>query len=510
MQQRRSPAFPRFRRAAAALLPLACAFLAAGSAAAAAGTRPNVVLILLDDQDATTSPYWQAMPRTRALLRDRGVEFTNAFSPTPICCPARATLLTGKLGHNTGILTNGGENGGWETFRANGNEDRTLAVWLEAAGYRTALMGKYLNGIEAAPTYVPPGWTEWYGFADNASYFGYGYDINQNGTLVSYGTAPEDYQTDVLTRLAVDFVARAESDDARPFFLYLAPTAPHLPIPPAPRHANHPFADAVTPRRPNYQEADLADKPLWLRASGAIRAANVALWNDTDYRNRMGSLYAVDDMIARLVAELAARGELANTWFLFTSDNGYNLGAHRLIHKMAPYEESIRVPLVIAGPGVPLRLRGTQEARFALESDLAPTIADLAGVPVPSDVDGRSLAPIVRGTPPASWRREVLLQYETGGAANGIGAELPPALFVLLGQEIPTYRALRTDRHLYVEWYDPERSANERELYDLRVDPYQLDNRLGTPLGRLLYRGVAEDLAARLDEVSRCSGASCP
>jgi len=479
--------------------------------ALAADNRPNIVFVLLDDLDATASPYWDALPSTHKLLQERGVTFDQAFAPTPICCPARSTILTGKYGHNTGVLTNGGDQGGWGTFYKNGNEAKTMAVWLQNAGYHTGLIGKYLNGIEADPTHVPQGWSEWYGAVDNLFYFGYGYTLNENGTLVQYGNTEADYNTDVVANKAVDFIRRAtpSGGERQPFMLYVAPTAPHLPLPPARRHSNNPYRTALAPRTENYNEVDVSDKPFWLRASAKLRASIVDAWNDVDYQNRMGSLYAVDEMVEQIVTALDERGELENTWIIFTSDNGYNLGSHRLIHKMAPYEESIRVPLVIVGPDVNTKLRGQRVNAMTLEMDFAPTIAEIAGVAIPSDVDGQSLLPLLRGEPVAAWRDDMLLQYVTAGAANGVGAELPAWFFVMLGQDIPTYRALRNSTNLYVEWYDNPKISHEYELYDLASDPFQLTNLLSTPEGQLRNHALVEQMHARMLELADCKGATC-
>ncbi len=476
--------------------------------------HPNIVFILADDLDAATSPIWDAMPNTARLLRDRGVNFTNSFAPTPICCPARSSILTGKYGHNTGVLTNGGDQGGWATFVRNGNEERTMAVYLQNAGYKTGLIGKYMNGIEAEPTHIPPGWSEWNAFVDNVAYTGYNYQMNENGTIVQYGDAESDYNTDVVRNKAVDFINRAESNDDQPFFLYVAPTAPHLPLPPAPRHQNNPYTNALSPRTPNYNEPDLSDKAAWLRLSGDTRTAIVNGWNDTDYRNRMGSLYALDEAIAAIYQTLADKGELDNTVIIFTSDNGYNLGAHRLIHKMAPYEESIRVPLVIAGKGVTPHT----ETRMTGEIDFAPTFLQLAGVAVPNDtssqnfMDGRSLIPLLHNQQPTNWRSDLVLQYVTGGAANGIGAELPPGFNILVtGQEIPTYKALRTTDNTYIEWYSDENFPNvqEPELYNLNSDSFQLNNLLATPAGRWQNRGLVDQLKMRMNQLVTCKGDQC-
>jgi arylsulfatase A-like enzyme len=474
---------------------------------------PNIVVVLADDLDAVT-PYWDAMPRTKELIADRGLTFTRAAAPTPICCPARATILTGKLGHNTGVLTNGGEHGGWEAFATRGNEEQSIAVALESAGYRTAMMGKYMNGIEEDPTHIPPGWTEWYVVVDNLLYAGYGYRLNENGRIISYGSSPQDYATDVLARKGKDFIQRADDiNDDRPFFLMMTPTAPHLPLPPAPRHADNGFRDDLAPRTPNYAEPDLSDKPTWLRASAQARSASMG-WVDTDYRNRMGSLMALDDMVVGLIDELRDTGELDNTVIMFASDNGYNNGSHRLIHKMAPYEESLFVPMVIAGPGIP---HGTTDA-MVTHADLAPTFAEMGGATMPGVVDGRSLVPLLAtGAEPEGWRTEVLEQYETGGAGNGIGAELTPEMYYyffiqLTAQEIPSYTALRNERWKIIRWDAGTNGTptDEWELYDLQADPYELDNLLATPEGRAANSVVFDELSERMIELSDCAGPTCP
>ena len=209
-----------------------------------AGTRPNVVLILTDDLDARSL---DAMPNIAALLRNGGTTFANFLATTPLCCPSRASVLRGQYAHNHGVLSNTGSQGGFPAFLNGGREDSTLATWFRDAGYRTGLLGKYLNGYPKGvdSTHVPPGWDEWAAFAPThereddgkpaVSYY-LDYRLNENGELVSYNARPEAYSTDVLTAKATDFVARAAAED-RPFFLYLAPYAPHAPSTPAPRHA---------------------------------------------------------------------------------------------------------------------------------------------------------------------------------------------------------------------------------------------------------------------------------
>ncbi|WP_280452941.1 sulfatase family protein [Nocardia cyriacigeorgica] len=494
--------------AAVTLLAVAGGLSAASAAPERVDARPNVVVILADDLDATTTPVWEAMPRTAALIRDRGMEFTDSFAPMPICCAARSSLLTGQYGHNTGVLTNAGPVGGFESFRDNGNEDHTIATVLHDAGYRTGMAGKYLNGLENDPGHIPPGWDDWNAGVDNFLYSGYNYTLNENGTLVKYGVTPADYQTDVIARKSNEFITAA-SASGQPFFWYAASTAPHFPIPPAPRHILD-TRPTIAPRSPNYQETDVSDKPSWLVDTAAARAATIAATNDIDYTNRIGALKALDEMVAGIVDTLAATGELDNTYLVFTSDNGYSLGAHRLTQKMAPYEESMRVPLAITGPGI---APGRSDA-MALTIDLAPTLFDWAGIDTPGHVDGRSLVPALAGDN-TGWRTDFLAEYGGAGSdgRDGIRQEqVPgtqtPAIYAL---DMPSWTAIRTGRYLYVRWYERERPLEDREyeLYDLHTDPYQLTNLLATDQGRAANAQIVDGLDRRLAELSSCTSHSC-
>ncbi|MBI2567421.1 MAG: sulfatase [Candidatus Schekmanbacteria bacterium] len=529
----------RFRALLTVLAAGAAALALGGPQASAAAAprpdqRPHIVFILVDDLDERTSPYWEAMPETRRLLADRGMTFANAFVADPICCPSRAALLTGKYAHNNGVYTNGGEYGGWGAFvnpldregnpitdeqgQPLNNEDRTIARYLNDEGYRTALIGKYLNGIESDPYHIPAGWSEWYGGVSDRLklYMGYGYTLHESddgmpGKLVTYGVRSTDYFTDVVARHAKSFIGRAEKrDDDQPFFLVLAPTAPHLPIPPARRHKELAKQwEGKLPKSPNYIEPDLSDKPYWLQLSGDNRARRMG-WNEVDFVNRMGSLYAVDEMVAGVIAALDRAGELDNTYLVFSSDNGYNLGAHRLLHKMAPYEESIRVPMVIAGPGI---APASTAERMALNIDLAPTFLDMAGLPIPNDMDGRSLLPILHRRPVTRpWRHDFLIEYKVSGALNGIGNEIPDALwYLVIATDIPGYQALRSEGFTYIEWKNDlaQDWRTEYELYDLRKDPYQLNNLLSTPAGWLANAGRVELMQSRMQELTRCAGETC-
>ncbi|MEV0379441.1 sulfatase [Nonomuraea sp. NPDC050643] len=469
--------------------------------------RPNIVMILADNLDDRTTPYWDAMPKTKALLQRTGLTFTNSFATTPICCAARAAILTGKYGHNSSVLTNFGEWGGFETFEAKGNEDKTFVKRLHDAGYRTGMAGKYLNGLEDSPEHIPPGWDDWNAGVTQSLYNGYNYTLNENGTMVQYGDQPSDYQVDVIADKSTAFIKESAAG-GKPFFWYAASTAPHLPMPAPPRYARKTFGPP--PHLPNFQEADVSDKPTWLKQTKKLRSGLVAATNDRDHRNRMGTLLALDDLVADIVTTLKDTGEYDNTYLVFASDNGYNMGAHRLVQKMAPYEESTRVPLVVSGPGV---THGTTAA-MATSIDYGPTILDLAGVPIPADMDGTSLSPLFGGRTPAGWRTDFFGQYASDGVTDrdGIFQEYPGGadkeIFLI---DVPSWSSLRTERYVYTRWYDLERSADKREyeLYDLVKDPYQLTNLLATPAGREQHADLVARLDQRMAQLGSCQGATC-
>ena len=431
--------------------------------------RPNMIFVLADDLDYASA---QKMPNLRSLLAQGGTSFENAFVSQSLCCPSRATILTGLYAHNSGIKGNKPPDGGFEKFRDEGLEEDTIAARLQEGGYRTAFFGKYLNGYGVDdPGYVPPGWEEWYGKLKEQKL--YDYDLNENGEVVSYGSEEEDFFTDVLSEKATNFVERSAPAD-QPFFAYVAPTAPHGPATPAERHEGA-FADEEAPRPPSFDEEDVSDKPSWRQ--GTERLSDEEISEIDDYhRQRLESMLAVDEMVGALVKELEAAGELENTYIFFTSDNGWFSGEHR-IHsgKDRAYEESAQVPLFVRGPGI---APGTEVEELALNTDFAPTFAGLAGVKF-SNVDGRSLLPLMRGAPP-SWRSSVLLEG-------------------FVGKEDRVYTAVRTERYKYVEY-----SNGEEELYDLEEDPYELESLHETADPSLL-----EDLRERLEALKECTGDGC-
>lgn len=500
---------PRLR----ALLPLALLALAVLGTAAAllrggagrSGSRqPNIVFILADDLDADLGSM-AYMPAVRRLIGERGTTFSHVYVPVSLCCPSRATILLGQFVHNHQVYGNDPPAGGFSKFQALHHDRGTIATALRAAGYRTALLGKYLNGYPdpAHRAYVPPGWDEWAVPSEDNAYAGTNYELNVNGDLERHGERPEDYLTDVLAGRAADFVRRSRE----PFFLYLAPYGPHKPAIPAPRHAQL-FPGLRAPRTPSWNEADVSDKPAPYRDAPPLTPANVD-YLDRLYRRRIQTLQSVDEMVAKVVAALAASGRLDDTYVVFTSDNGFHMGQHRLLaSKYTAFEEDLHVPFLLRGPGVPA---GRVVDALAETVDLAPTFAELAGARLPVPPDGRSLAPLWGPSPPAGWRESVLIEQREIPAAAGEpdeeaprlgrrGVLEPPEPAAVAGKKPnPAYVGLRTRRTKYVEYTD-----GERELYDLGRDPYELDNLAARSDPALLAH-----LAAVLARLRSCAGASC-
>lgn len=440
--------------------------------------RPSIVVIVADDLDARSVEH---MPRLNALVAAAGLSFENSFATVALCAPSRASLLTGRYAHNHGVRHNAGAGGGFDEFRRRGAEAATVATWLKAAGYRTALLGKYLNGYpDGDPSYVPPGWDEWHAvYSDQGSNTYFNYSISENGRAATRGASEADYETDVLAERAAELIARW-SAQRQPFFLLIAPPAPHLPASPAPRHAAA-LAGVSAPRVPSFDEADVSDKPTWVRQAEPLRRRQAAAL-DRQYRKRLQSLLALDELVERVVGSLSEGGRLDSSYVFFTSDNGFFLGEHRIVQgKAAPYDESVRVPLLVRGPSLPA---GARLPHLVANIDLAPTVAEIAGTKPPPDLDGKSFLPLLGRALPGvdSWRQELLLELWSEGAAG-----------------VPEYRALRTRDRLYVEY-----STGEHELYDLVADPFQLSNRYDSTGSE-----VVAPLAARLASLRVCSGRSC-
>jgi N-acetylglucosamine-6-sulfatase len=416
---------------------------------------PNVVVILTDDH------RWDQidrMPILQSELVGKGTDFRNAFLTNALCCPSRATYLTGTYSHTNGVYTNGGKHGGFARFR----DSSTVATWLDAAGYRTGYVGKYFNLYKNAG-YIPPGWDTWHAFVGTPGYFNY--TLTHDGVAQSYGSAASDYSTDVLARSADAFIRSA--DPGAPLFLYFAPYAPHGPLTPAPRYSTA-LSDFVGIRPPNLNEPDVSDKPAWVRSLSA-RGGNGDATRKAQYR----MLLAVDDAIGTILAALEDGGRLSETLFVFAADNGWSGRSHRWTGKEAPYEEVIRTPLVIRYDPVTGGVSQVDD-HLALNLDIAQTIAEVAGVPAPG-AEGRSLLPLMSGDDVA-WRSEFLIEH----------------LRTATRDAIPTYCAVRSTRYKYVKY-----ETGEEELYDLSVDPYELDSKHADPA----MAGVKAELLSRLREL---------
>ncbi|MBI3638876.1 MAG: sulfatase-like hydrolase/transferase [Thaumarchaeota archaeon] len=415
-------------------------------------SKPNFIVIMTDDQ------RWNdfvSMPSVKSRIADQGINFTNFFISYPLCCPSRATFLTGLYAHNHGVLSNSPPFGA-KSF----NDTSTLAVWLKQKGYTTSLIGKYMNGYDEIAPKVPPGWNDWHVF-----YFGgyYNYSLSENGVKHYFGNKADDYGTDVIKDRAMKFIKTAN----RPFFLEFTPYAPHNgnPYPVvAPRHIG--TCDNLTStKEPSYNETDVSDKPAFVKKQKPLRQSDADVL-DSDYKTRICSLKAVDEAVAGILDTLGP--EINNTMIIYMTDNGYMLGEHRLAGKIVLYDESIRSPLLVRYP--PFISDHQVNDKLISNIDLAPTIASLAGITPPTKVDGMSFVPMIKNEN-STWRDGVLLE------------NLDP------NGTIPTMYGVRTIDFKYLEL-----DTGEKELYDLRIDPYELDNKINDTT----YTDIINDLTMKL------------
>jgi len=441
--------------------------------------KPNIIIILTDDLDLTLMPY---LENTNRLIGEAGATFTNYFVTTPLCCPSRASMLRGQYAHNTNILEN---SPGFVNFYRNTREAETIAVWLNKGGYETSLTGKYLNGypVNAGKKYVPPGWTDWHVFMYEGyeRTFYYGYKMNENGEVVQYSDAPEDYSTDVIKRQALNFMNQS-MDENSPFFILVSVIAPHGPSTPANRHTQI-YNDLISPKKPSFNEQDLSDKP----------STTYALANSGDefdegdanllFTRRVQTMQAVDELVAEVILLLEQQGQLDNTYIFFTSDNGLHMGEHRLPSiKGLPYEEDIHVPLLVRGPGIQ---PGLQITSMTANIDLAPTIADITQVASADFIDGRSFLPFLhpQAEQVLKWRKSLLI--ESGYMDNE--------------SETIVFRGIRTETFVYVEYEN-----GELEYYDLVNDPFELNN-----IANELDPTTLASLHKWLEELKTCKAEAC-
>jgi N-acetylglucosamine-6-sulfatase len=470
----------------------------------AAAKAPNVVVVMTDDErydDMAT------MPRTRRLIGEAGVTFTRYFASYPVCCPARATFFTGQYAQNHDVrCLYPACGGGYGKL----NQRSYLPVWLEDAGYATAHIGKFLNGYgqEEGTPMRPRGWTDWQGLIDHSTYRMWGYSFFENDHRVTYGKVmsrnPRLYQTDVVTNKATRFIGE-RSGGEKPFFLSVAYLAPHHEsgatqhrtgqlVRPAPRHRGH-YARQPMPRPPNYNEHDVSDKPSFLgrynRPISSKREGAIG----TRFRERWESLLAVDEGVERIIEQLRRTGELDNTYVIFTSDNGFMQGEHRVRQgKMLPYDASTHLPLLIRGPGLP---RGRRTKAVVGDVDLAPTVVDVTSARPGHALDGRSVLPFARNTHLRNLRP--FLHTTAGQGSHGRtntregGAK---------GTEtrVPAWAAVRTTRWLYVVY-----KGRGSELYDLNRDPWEMNSLALDPR----YRQLRNTLRRVLQDLRTCRGRSC-
>ena len=489
---------------------------------------PNVIVIMSDDQGPG---MMRALPTVQRELGDRGATFTNAFATFPLCCPARASLLTGEYAHNHGTLGNNPLSGGG--YQALLEPGKNLARWLQANGYATAFAGKWLNGLRS-PKAAPRGWDEWSGLigegGDGLSSY-YDFDVFEpDGTPRHYGDAPRDYQTDVLTReYALPFID-AQWTDPRPFFMWLAYHPPHSGVgrndvagrrcsdgPPdergskqsaiPPKRYARRYIQAEVPRRPSFNERDISDKPKLVARRPPLSERDLETI-DRDYRCGLAALKALDDGVGEIIAELRATGQLDDTVLIFLTDQGVMAGEHRIKRgKNRPYEEAIGIPLLIRGPGV---VPGAVVDAPVANIDVAPTILDFAGAEVPPElarpIDGTSLTTTLAGGP-ADPDRAILIEGRDNTARSRHG------------YKVQSYVGVRTARYAYVEYHRANYATRdegiaapigggrrtERELYDLVRDPNQLRNLARDPD----YSFARTELAALVDRLERCEGAEC-
>jgi N-acetylglucosamine-6-sulfatase len=511
---------------------------AARPASAGHDGRPNILVVMTDDQAAADLAQ---MPNVRKLLAAQGTKFTNAVDSFPLCCPSRATFITGQYAHNHGVLGNFYPYG-WYGMKGRGN---TLPAWLQKAGYRTALIGKWLNGYGAVDAHgeVPKGFDIWRGLLDVSAYDYFNFVMNRNGKLKTWGDAvfarglvefanievtpnpagiqgvidklrevfgpapysywgthkPQNYSPDVTGKITEQLVT-GERASKKPFFIWWAPAAPHredvattlMGRPgrdprPAPRYASK-SSRFKLPRPRSFNEANFSDKPKNMRDHAPLLTDKQIAQLQLDYEGRIGSLLAVDDHVKRLMRILKRTHQDKNTLVVFVSDNGWLQGQHRIPgDKFLPYEESLRVPLIMRGPGVP---KGKTVRGQVSNIDFAATLLDVAHAKAGRAQDGVSLMPTVRH--PSRHPNRV------------VEIEAPRPLFE---QDVPVnawdrpYKGVRTERYTYVRYTE----AGDEELYDRRVDPGELLNRANDPA----YAKIKARLASKLTKLDKCRGRSC-
>jgi N-acetylglucosamine-6-sulfatase len=455
--------------------------------------RPNVVFVLTDDLSWNLVRF---MPEVRR-MQQHGATFSNYFVTSSLCCSSRTSIFTGEYPHNTHVLGNTPPNGGFMAFRRHHIGGRTFAAGLSRAGYRTAFLGKYLNGYRAAPDRPAPHWNLW--FANGLGYKNFNYSMrfrdssrsgpvgSQRGRLLHFGWKPRDYMVDVIRRRSDAFI---RANASRPFFMELSTFTPHLPTVAAPRD-RHRFTHLPLPRGGSFNQP-VTDAPWWLARHTPLRPHYIRKLR-REWRRRARSVLAIVAMLRSIRRTLEAKGIADRTYVVFSSDNGYHLGEHRLRSgKRTAFDHDVKVPLIGVGPGVPPR---ADVPELTANIDLAPTFAGIAGAQPPARADGVSLLGLLHGRRPATWRDQLLMEYYKPAHSRWLDPDASDD-FV---KRPPTYHALRTEHALYVE----DRTG-EREFYDLTTDPLELHNRYAS-----LPKIERVRLHWRLRGLATCKAAAC-
>jgi arylsulfatase A-like enzyme len=479
--------------------------------------RPNVIVVLADDLDTSLLPY---LPNVTRLIRDQGASFSNFFVEQSSCCPSRASILSGLYAHNHGVIGNVWPEGGYDRWKQT-RQDDDLPVWLDRVGYRSAMLGKYFNEYPyhtpndfsdarkaRLRAYIPPGWQSWASPVQGNAYAQDHYRLNVDGH------EDADFHTEYLdSRLGDRVLGLVDGDDGFDFaaggqFVYYASYSPHTPYA-YPKELEGTFADAQFPRTPDFDEADTSDKFGHTRSRKALTDSDVATIDET-FRKRIRSVQVLDQTVGRLVSDLSEQGVLDNTYLIFTSDNGYHMGNHRLeIGKYSQFQTDVRVPFFVRGPGI---TPGSTYDDVAGNIDIAPTIADIAGAPT-AEVDGLSLLPRLHGGPPLARKFYLLGRALTPtNTTTSNGLEEAPETYVenSRASRLNDFTGVTNGRFKLIRYTH----LPHEELYDLSRDPYELDNLLAG--GDASYaamtpraQGIVDRLRAELDRLVSCAGVTC-
>lgn len=443
--------------------------------------KPNIIFILTDDYATNLVDF---MPNLKAMQKE-GVTFNNYYVSNSLCCPSRSTIFTGMLPHNTGVETNTKPNGGYDAYMEKGNAEKSFSVALQTAGYRTAMMGKFLNGYLPNKFAPLPGWSDW--FVAGGGYRNFDYDMNSNGRLIHYGHKEKDYLTDVVAA-RTDSLIRAWKN--QPFFIEIATFTPHAPFIPAPRHQGL-FMDEIAPRTPRFNKQADSTAPDWMRQLETLDNKQIDKI-DNIFRNRLRCVQSIDEMLGNIRKVLKETGEAENTYIFFSSDNGYHLGDYSMLQgKQTPFDIDIRVPLIAYGPHV---AKGSLQQHIVSNIDLAPTFTAIAGGKLKGDADGKDIRQLFteKQTEKINWRNFAIIEHRRVSYDPD-----DPDRQEKQDGKLPSYTALRFHNLLYVEY-----ETGEIACYDSEQDPYQLKNIAATGLAP----GLKKRLHAILLSAKKCDG----